>query len=73
VIVLAFEKEIPDELKKINEALVPKPSPPQPKGLWAEFVELIGKAGVLGLAVGFIMGTYIGKVSPLYQSWSSSS
>jgi large conductance mechanosensitive channel len=60
--VLAFEKEILDELKKLNEALAPKPSPPQPKGLWAEFLDFIGKAGVLGLAVGFIMGTYIGKV-----------
>ena len=25
-------------------------------------MEFIGKAGVIGLAVGFIMGTYIGKV-----------
>jgi large conductance mechanosensitive channel len=59
---LTFEREMLDELKKISEALAPKPSPPQPKGLWAEFVDFIGKAGVLGLAVGFIMGTYIGKV-----------
>ncbi len=53
-----------DELKKITELLTPKPpSPlPPPKGIWAEFVDFIGKAGVLGLAVGFIMGTYIGKV-----------
>ena len=40
----------------------PKPPPPSPKGVWAEFIDFIGKAGVIGLAVGFIMGTYIGKV-----------
>ena len=40
----------------------PKPPPPPPKGVWAEFIDFIGKAGVIGLAVGFIMGTYIGKV-----------
>ena len=28
----------------------------------AEFKEFIGKAGVLGLAIGFIMGTIIGRV-----------
>jgi len=58
------QKEIVGELKQIRELLTPKPAPPPPppKGLWAEFIEFIGKAGVLGLAIGFIMGTYIGKV-----------
>ncbi len=58
------EDEILDELKKIRELLEPKPTapPPAPKGIWEEFIDFIGKAGVLGLAVGFIMGTYIGKV-----------
>jgi large conductance mechanosensitive channel len=28
----------------------------------AEFVDFIGKSGVLGLAIGFIMGLYISKV-----------
>lgn len=41
---------------------MPKPAPPPPKGLWAEFIDFIGKTGVLGLAIGFIMGTYVGKV-----------
>ena len=40
----------------------PPPPPPPPKGLIAEFKDFIGKTGVLGLAIGFIMGTYIGKV-----------
>jgi len=62
VIELSVDQEILDELRKIREAVEPKPAPPPPKGLWAEFMDFIGKAGVLGLAVGFIMGTYIGKV-----------
>ena len=59
---MSYDKEILDELKKITELMTPKPPPPPPKGLLAEFMDFIGKAGVLGLAVGFIMGTYIGKV-----------
>ena len=55
-------REILEELRKIRSFLEPKPAPPPPKGIWAEFIDFIGKAGVLGLAVGFIMGTYIGKV-----------
>jgi len=53
-----------EELRKIREAVTPRPAPPAPppKGLLAEFKDFIGKAGVLGLAIGFIMGTYIGKV-----------
>ena len=57
-----MDAQILDELRKIREAVEPKPEPPPPKGLWAEFMDFIGKAGVLGLAVGFIMGTYIGTV-----------
>lgn len=58
------EDEILDELKKIRQLLEPKSTapPPAPRGIWQEFIDFIGKAGVLGLAVGFIMGTYIGKV-----------
>ncbi|MEM3023058.1 MAG: MscL family protein [Candidatus Bathyarchaeia archaeon] len=58
------QDEILDELRRIRELLTPKPPPPPspPKGLLAEFMDFIGKAGVLGLAIGFIMGTYIGKV-----------
>ena len=61
---MSFEQEILEELRKIREAVSPKPAPPESprKGVWAEFLDFIGKAGVLGLAVGFIMGSYIGKV-----------
>ena len=61
---MVLENDILEELKKIREAVTPKASPPapEPKGLIAEFKDFIGKAGVLGLAIGFIMGTAIGKV-----------
>jgi large conductance mechanosensitive channel len=62
---MVLENEIVEELKKILEAVTPKPAPPaapKPVGMIAEFKEFIGKAGVLGLAIGFIMGTAIGKV-----------
>jgi large conductance mechanosensitive channel len=62
---MSVESQMLEELRKIREAVTPKPAPPappSPKGLWAEFKDFLGKAGVLGLAIGFIMGTYIGKV-----------
>ncbi len=59
---MVLEQDILEELRKIREAVSPKPEPPEPKGLRAEFMDFIGKAGVLGLAVGFIMGSYVGKV-----------
>jgi large conductance mechanosensitive channel len=59
---MTTDEEMLEELKKIREAVTPKPPPPPPKGIRAEFIDFIGKAGVLGLAVGFIMGTYIGTV-----------
>jgi large conductance mechanosensitive channel len=61
LISMAVENQMLEELRKIREAVTPKPTPP-PKGFRAEFKDFLGKAGVLGLAVGFIMGLYIGKV-----------
>ena len=60
--IMTIEQEILEELKKIRDAVSPKPSPPPPKGLWAEFIDFVGKSGVLGLVIGFIMGLYINKV-----------
>ena len=64
LIFMNSDQEILEELRKIREAVTPKPPPTaeKPKGIWAEFMDFIGKAGVIGLAVGFIMGTYIGTV-----------
>jgi len=60
------ENAVVEELQKIRQLLEPKPAPPPPpppkKGLWGDFIDFIGKGGILGLAIGFIMGTYIGKV-----------
>ena len=52
-----------DELTKIRELLEPKPAPPPPpppQGLWPEFKDFIAKHRVMGLAVAFIMGVYLG-------------
>jgi large conductance mechanosensitive channel protein len=62
---LAKEDEMIDELKKIRTILEPKPAPAAPlapKGLWVEFMGFISKYKVLGLAVGFIMGLYVGNL-----------
>jgi large conductance mechanosensitive channel len=49
-------------LKEIKTLLEPKPAPPPKKGLWNEFIDFISKYKVLGLAVAFIMGVYVGQV-----------
>ncbi|MFX1565312.1 MAG: MscL family protein [Promethearchaeota archaeon] len=61
-----------EELKQIREALVPPPSPPSPKkeGLWQEFKEFLDSYKVMGLAVAFIMGLYLGRlVQALVTAW----
>jgi len=60
---LAKDDEILEELKRIRTLLEPKPAPPvQPpkKGLWNEFMDFLSKYRVMGLAVAFIMGVYLG-------------
>jgi large conductance mechanosensitive channel len=56
--------EMLEELRKIRKLLEPKPAPPAPapKGLWGEFMDFISKYKVMGLAVGFIMGLYLGNL-----------
>ena len=56
------ESETLRELKKIRELLEPKPTPPPPKGMWAEFVDFLSKYKVMGLAVAFILGLYLGTL-----------
>jgi len=59
------DEEILDELKKIRELLTPKPAPPAPpapKGLTAEFKDFLSQYKVLGLAVAFILGLYLGQL-----------
>ena len=57
------DEKMLEELKKIRMLLEPKPAaptPPPPKGLWAEFKDFIGKYKVMGLAIAFIIGVYLG-------------
>jgi large conductance mechanosensitive channel len=54
-----------DELRKIRVLLEPKPAPPAPsppKGMWNEFKDFISKYKVMGLAIAFIMGVYLGNL-----------
>ena len=65
VVVLAKDDEILEELRKIRSALESKPAPPAPpppKGMWKEFMDFISKYKVMGLAVAFIMGVYLGAL-----------
>ena len=60
---MPLENEILEELKKIREAVTKETqSKSKHKGIISEFLEFIGKAGVFGLAIGFIMGSIVGKV-----------
>lgn len=60
---MSTDQKMLEELKKIREALAPKPAPPEPappKGLWNEFKDFLSKYKVLGLAIAFIIGLYLG-------------
>ena len=60
---MAKDDEILEELRRIRTLLEPKPAPPaQPpkKGLWNEFMDFLSKYRVMGLAVAFIIGVYLG-------------
>ena len=60
---MAKDEEVLEELRRIRTLLEPKPAPPTPppkKGLWAEFMDFLSKYKVMGLAVAFIMGVYLG-------------
>jgi large conductance mechanosensitive channel len=59
------EDDMLEELQKIRTLLEPKPAPPAPpppKGLWKEFIDFISKYKVMGLAVAFILGVYLGAL-----------
>jgi large conductance mechanosensitive channel len=63
--ILTKEDDMLEELKKIRTLLEPKPAPTAPappKGLWKEFIDFISKYKVMGLAVAFIIGVYLGAV-----------
>jgi large conductance mechanosensitive channel len=60
---VAKDDEMLEELRQIRKLLEPKPAPPlspPPKGMWKEFMDFLSKYKVMGLAVAFIMGVYLG-------------
>jgi large conductance mechanosensitive channel len=61
---LTKEEEMLEELRKIREALTkaPPPAPAPPKGLWNEFKDFLSKYKILGLAVAFVLGLYLGTL-----------
>ncbi len=59
---MATDDEILKELKNIRTLLEPKPAPPPPKGLIPEFRDFLSKYKVMGLAVAFILGLYLGTL-----------
>lgn len=59
------EDEMLEELKMIRQLLEPKPAAPPPppaKGLINEFRDFLSKYRVMGLAVAFILGLYLGQL-----------
>jgi large conductance mechanosensitive channel len=62
---LPKDEEMLEVLKEIKALLEPKPAPPTPsppKGLRAEFMGFLSRYNVMGLAVAFIMGLYLGAL-----------
>ena len=54
--------EMLEELKAIRELLTPKPAPETRTGFVGEFLDFVGKYKILGLAVAFVLGMYLGEV-----------
>ena len=61
---MTTEDKMLEELKQIRELLAAKPAPPPsaPTGLWNEFKTFLENYKVMGLAVAFILGLYLGQL-----------
>jgi len=60
---MSKEDNMLEELKKIRQLLEPKPAPPAPpppEGFLNEFKDFLSKYRVMGMAVAFILGLYLG-------------
>ena len=57
---MSKEDEMLVELRKIREAVEKAPPPTPPKGVWNEFIDFLSKYKILGLAVAFVIGLYLG-------------
>ena len=62
--IMSKDEDMLKELKQIRELLAAKPAPPPPppKGMWNEFKSFIENYKVMGLAVAFILGLYLGQL-----------
>ncbi len=56
------EDEMLAELRKIREAVEKAPPAAPPKGVWNEFKDFLSKYKILGLAVAFVLGLYLGTL-----------
>ena len=62
---MATDDDILKELQEIHKLLTPAPAPPAPpapKGIFNEFKAFLSTYKVLGLAVAFIIGLYLGML-----------
>ncbi len=62
---MSANEEMLAELRRIRELLTQAPAPPGPpagKGIVAEFKAFLSQYKVLGLAVAFILGLYLGNL-----------
>ncbi|TXT57913.1 MAG: Large-conductance mechanosensitive ion channel [Candidatus Thorarchaeota archaeon] len=59
---MSTEEVMLEELREIRKLLTPTPPPPPPEGVKDEFLTFLKKYQVLGLAVAFIMGIYLGQL-----------
>ncbi len=57
-----YDQEAIEELRKIRQLLEKPAPPPLPKGLMQEFRTFLSQYKVLGLAVAFILGVYLGAL-----------
>lgn len=56
------DEAILEELREIKKLLTVTPPPPPAKGTWNEFKSFLEQYKVLGLAVAFILGLYLGNL-----------
>ena len=57
---MTTDEQILEELKEIRKLLSPPEPKPPPDGFLNEFTSFLSKYKVLGLAVAFILGIYLG-------------
>ena len=59
---MSKEDQMIEELRKIREAVEKAPPAVPPKGLWNEFKDFLSKYKILGLAIAFVLGLYLGTL-----------